>query len=151
MNELGIEMFYATFMIEGQPNGDEGEKILNQIISWAGMHSVPNYKTAIWEYPTVLGAGGQGSTIVKPFTMVKPFVEAMFSKPMEESYANIFVPLGMVSADTYIEHNHYFVEIASCKVFSPIDILTKLKESGYRVFGVNCMRTHFGKAKLDFD
>lgn len=140
---LGERMYYAVFMIRGRPDRAECSRLLDQVIKWAGMHKASDYRAAIWEYPTPAGAGGQGLTAVKPVTIVQPFVEAT---PLEESYAYVFLPVGVLAADTYVEHNHFFLEIASCRRFDPGKILNRLAERGWEVIGHGRMPVGVGTA-----
>lgn len=146
---LGKRMYYAVFMIEGQPSRAECSRLLDLLIKWAGMHKLADYRAAVWEYPTPGGLGGHGTTVMKPFTVVQPFAEAV---PMEESYAYVFLPVGISGLDTYVEYNHFFMEIASCKFFRPSRILRELARLKFNVIGFNRMSLRAGSwpEKNDF-
>jgi hypothetical protein len=137
MAVLGERMYYAVFILGGRPTRGEGARLLDLVIGWAGMHKLADdYRRAVWEYPAPGGVGGVGATQILPFSMVQPFAEV---QPMEESYAHIFIPVGLGAIDTYHEYGHFFLEIASCKVFKPSVILTELRRRRWEVLGFNKM------------
>jgi hypothetical protein len=153
---LGTRMYYAVFLLAGRPTRGEGARLLDLVIGWAGMHKLDSYRRGVWEYPTPEGLGGTGVTAVQPFTMVQPFAEMPPQEPLEiahlqESYAYLFIPVGLAAMDTYIEHDHFFLEIASCKVFKPSEILYELHRRRWEVLGFNKMTLGSGEWAGDVD
>lgn len=86
------------------------EDILNKAIKIIGMKKASD-KPYICEYPTPIGAGGTGRTVVQPFLLAQPFVQSV---GLVDDYAEAFEWMGStyVMIFSCLPVVDYVVEIA---------------------------------------